>query len=418
MESWRRPLAEFGGTLTVGLVTGIVARKQAGSAMSAFAIGGTYASLTYTLGHISGANLNPAVTLSMCMKQAMSWKEALLQYIPSQLLGGLCARFACSILLGGEVAPASTSGSLLKAGITEFLYTGILVTTVIKVALSRNPSQQYGMAVGSVHMAGRSASASLSHGFFNPAIALTVLPLQSALVYSVAQFAGAASAVILSPAIETEDVEYEPNTLAAKLISEYIGTYSVNLTWGLCMDCEDTRPLAAAAALLSQIVAHGPTSGAHLNPSSCAAATVKQLFPYKDAVLYTATQLLAGALSGFTVRFLKGKANSLKEGSVVGMMALEVFFTGCYVASFLAVATRGKSVLSELYGVAIATAYGSSVCAAASLTDDVLMSPATSAMVLCAGGSSHTAARVAAQWVGGIGGAMLSGKMNYTKQTR
>ena len=73
-------LAEFLGTFA--LVTSIFV-----SGGNALVIGGTLALIVFALGSISGANVNPAVSLAAFMNGSMTVGE-LIVYIAVQMLGG------------------------------------------------------------------------------------------------------------------------------------------------------------------------------------------------------------------------------------------------------------------------------------------------------------------------------------------
>src|SRR5947207_2534886 len=71
----------------------------------AFAI----AAMVYTIGHISGCHINPAVTISLAASKRISWNEAGV-YILAQLLGGLAGALIIALAYSGTPAAASTLG--------------------------------------------------------------------------------------------------------------------------------------------------------------------------------------------------------------------------------------------------------------------------------------------------------------------
>lgn len=92
----RQFLAEFYGTFILVFVgTGAIA--FGGDLLTvAIAFGAGALIAIYTLGHISGAHLNPAVTLAMVLDKRLSIKLGLM-YVSAQLLGATFASLSLSV---------------------------------------------------------------------------------------------------------------------------------------------------------------------------------------------------------------------------------------------------------------------------------------------------------------------------------
>lgn len=82
-------LSEFAGTFL--LLLSILATGNA------FIIGATLAVVILLIGSTSGGHVNPAVSLAMYVKGALSFNE-LLTYIAAQALGGVSAVYAYKAL--------------------------------------------------------------------------------------------------------------------------------------------------------------------------------------------------------------------------------------------------------------------------------------------------------------------------------
>src|SRR5690606_24078423 len=65
------------------------------------AFGLTVLTIAYSLGHISGAHLNPAVSVGLWAGGRFSGKD-LLPYIISQILGGIAGAFVLYIIITGN----------------------------------------------------------------------------------------------------------------------------------------------------------------------------------------------------------------------------------------------------------------------------------------------------------------------------
>src|SRR5207248_8746111 len=71
----------------------------------AFAI----AAMVYTIGHISGCHINPAVTIAFATTRRISWGEAG-AYIIAQLIGGLVGALMIALAYSGTPSAAAMLG--------------------------------------------------------------------------------------------------------------------------------------------------------------------------------------------------------------------------------------------------------------------------------------------------------------------
>src|SRR5438128_11513261 len=103
MAKLRPLLAEFIGTFAL-IFVGIGAIKTAGHDVLAVALahGLTIAAFVSATLHISGGQLNPAVTFGLVCGGHMKWTNALRYWI-AQCVGGICASLICRGLFGREV---------------------------------------------------------------------------------------------------------------------------------------------------------------------------------------------------------------------------------------------------------------------------------------------------------------------------
>jgi len=146
--------------------------------MAPLAIGGTLMVMVYMGGHISGAHYNPAVSLALVVRGAISVVE-MVQYWVAQLLGGIVAAFTASFISGKAVPIHPGSGvSMTSALLVEILYTFALALVVCNVATSKKTEGKgfYGLAIGFTVVCAAFAAGGISGGAFNPAVgtALTV----------------------------------------------------------------------------------------------------------------------------------------------------------------------------------------------------------------------------------------------------
>jgi MIP family channel proteins len=172
----------FGGTAVA--VGAILARPTAGSAYDSLAValafGLTLAAVVAAVGHVSGAHVNPAVTLGMAAAKKFPWNYAPI-YIGAQLVGAVLAALATWLTFGGPARseaklaatyPAQGVGDL-QAFIVEILITFILVFVVMAVATDeRAPAAVAPIAVGFALAVGVFIAGPVTGGSVNPARSL------------------------------------------------------------------------------------------------------------------------------------------------------------------------------------------------------------------------------------------------------
>jgi aquaporin Z len=123
------------------------------------AFGLTVVTMAYAIGHISGAHLNPAVSVGVWMAGRMSSKD-LLPYIVSQVLGGIAAAAVLYYIAtgnGSEIGAFASNGygehsphgyGLGAAFVTEFVLTMIFMMVILGSTDGRAPSGFGGLAIG------------------------------------------------------------------------------------------------------------------------------------------------------------------------------------------------------------------------------------------------------------------------------
>lgn len=154
----RRYLAEFIGTFALIFCgTGaIIIDQESGGAITHAGIAATFglivAAMIYTLGDISGAHLNPAVTIAFWVARAFPAKE-ILPYILSQAAGAFAASFTLKLLFPANMYLGATlpAGSEMQSLVLEFILTFLLMFTILHVAKgSKEQGMFAGLAIGSV----------------------------------------------------------------------------------------------------------------------------------------------------------------------------------------------------------------------------------------------------------------------------
>jgi len=206
----RRLTAEFLGTAF--LVATVIGSGIMGECLAAgnvalallantIATGAALVALILAFGPISGAHLNPAVTLSVALEREISWLESS-QYALVQILGGVTGAIAAHLMFG--LSPISLSHHARSGPsqfLSEFIATFGLVCVIWGCSRSRPSTVPY--AVGAYITAAYWFTSSTS--FANSAVTIArsisdtfagIRPSDAPL-FVIAQLIGAISATIL-----------------------------------------------------------------------------------------------------------------------------------------------------------------------------------------------------------------------------
>jgi|SRR5271157_2455200 len=142
-----------------------------------------------------------------------------------------------------------------------------------------------------------------------------------------------------------------------KYLAEFIGTFFLVLTVGMCVikpDAGGFAPIAIGSALMVMVYAGGHVSGGHFNPMVTLAVWLRGRCPAADVPGYMVSQVAgAGAAAGLAL-FLKGNpaVTPMELKTVPALLAeLAGAFALAYVV--LNVATAKATAGNSNYGLAI-----------------------------------------------------------------
>src|SRR3954465_8005759 len=163
-----RYLAEFVGTFVLvfaGCGSAVLAGDKIGFLGVSLAFGLALLAMAYTVGHVSGCHINPAVTLGLFITKKME-RRYLLGYWAAQVLGAIVAA-ACLLAIakgtpnGYDAAALGFAANgydvhspghygLMPAALTEIILTFLLVLTVIGATDLKAPVGFAGIPIGLV----------------------------------------------------------------------------------------------------------------------------------------------------------------------------------------------------------------------------------------------------------------------------
>lgn len=227
--NFRATLAELVGTFTltfIGAGAGALAGGNgAGIVGVALAHGVVLMTIVYAFGAVSGAHVNPAVTLAAVLAGRADWAKAV-GYWVAQFAGAAIAAFLLAWFIGGSheaTGLGATVGSLtpyagqtaagasaLKVIALEAILTGLLVISIYGTAMTGRNGNAVGIAIGftltsDILMGGALTGASMNPArTFGPALATGHLG-DYFWMYLVGPCLGAVLAVFLCRALMTEE---------------------------------------------------------------------------------------------------------------------------------------------------------------------------------------------------------------------
>jgi len=136
-----------------------------------FAHGLVLVVMIYATAHISGAHINPAVTISMWATKRMQPAQAA-KYIVSQLAGASVAAFALTGIYGNIAPSVNNLGPGVSLGtglLVEIILTFFLVFAIFATAVDKKSNEHAALAIGFVLIFDHIIGLALTGASMNPA---------------------------------------------------------------------------------------------------------------------------------------------------------------------------------------------------------------------------------------------------------
>ena len=144
--------------------------------------GAVIALMVYAFGHVSGAHINPAVTIPMMITKKISVADGI-GYIIFQVIGAIIATLSLMAILpeigkpvlwGGHVGPSELlNHSIMSGFVVEVILTFFLVVVIFMTAVHKKaPKSVYGAAIGGMVFLLHVVGVPLTGASMNPARSL------------------------------------------------------------------------------------------------------------------------------------------------------------------------------------------------------------------------------------------------------
>lgn len=213
----KRALAEMVGTFALVFAgTGaIVIDQVSGGAIThpgvAMTFGLIVLAMIYTVGDVSGAHLNPAVTTAFAAAGRFAWREAPV-YIAAQVAGAFSASGIMRLLFPSNDALGSTlpAGSAGQSLVLEAILTFFLMLVILSVSTgAKEKGITAGIAIGSVIALEAMFAGPICGASMNPARSLAPAVISGHLehlwVYLAGPLLGALTAIPICCAIRSPE---------------------------------------------------------------------------------------------------------------------------------------------------------------------------------------------------------------------
>jgi MIP family channel proteins len=225
MNNWKAFVAEFIGTFALVFVGSASVwflsqpSSNANVVSPAFAHGLVIVFAAYSIGHVSGAHLNPAVTIAVAIAGGIDWVKAII-YMVVQVIAAIVAAFVLNALLlpQGGIAPAAQFGAYtynaafttsIGALFLEAIATFFLAFVVCMAAVYGKAGNLAGLAIGFTLVLAILGIGGITGASLNPARsigpAIVAGNLSEIWIYIIGPILGAAVAAVVA-----RDVIHEP----------------------------------------------------------------------------------------------------------------------------------------------------------------------------------------------------------------
>ncbi len=171
-HSFPKYAAELLGAFALTLAVTLSVTSAEFALATPIVAGLTLGLFVYTVGTISGAHINPAVTIALATIRKISPVDAL-AYVVAQVAGALLAMWVAKTY-GGGFDPALMVANTPRVGLAEAMGAFTLVFGISAVVHGKVHSAASGLVIGGSLMLGILVASVASNGVLNPAVAIGI----------------------------------------------------------------------------------------------------------------------------------------------------------------------------------------------------------------------------------------------------
>ena len=145
----KKYIAEFTGTLMLTLIACGIAVITGNYLGIALAFGLVVIACAYSIGNVSGAHINPAVSFGFALTGQITWPE-FAKYVAAQVLGAIAGSGILSIITESTKSLGANGydGSVWIALLVEVILTFIFVLTILGVTDKKENTHVTGIVIG------------------------------------------------------------------------------------------------------------------------------------------------------------------------------------------------------------------------------------------------------------------------------
>lgn len=319
-------VAEFVGTFFYIFASGCTFATLAVPTWGATAMACCIMVMVYLFEPISGAHLNPAVSLTLVLSHHMPL-EKFWKYSCAQLSAGLVAGWLCRLVCSPNLLEIKVNEPFRwwDGCFLELIYSCLWCFVFLNCTISKRnaPNQFFGLAIGFVMVAAGYSAGGVTGALLNPAASLGLSivsgkPVGYAFAFAATEMLSAFPAWYLYLGVRGHEFKMESDMLLSaslpqRLLAECLGTFVLMVTLGInLLVGSRSLPFSVAAALMVMTYSLVNVSGSHFNPAVTLAAWLSgngKLSNF-DSTSYVAVQAGTAVLGGLFTGYLGHQAPS------------------------------------------------------------------------------------------------------------